>query len=49
MTKDEVKVVKELLTRYIGLANSGDCGWWDPDKDPQVIKVRELLKKYESG
>lgn len=33
-----------LLERYLRLANSGDCGNWDPETEPEVILARKVLK-----
>lgn len=38
-------VLKALLNRYIGLINSGDCGSWDPETEPEVIRAREALSR----
>lgn len=32
-----------LLEHYINLANSGDAGFWDPEKEPVVINARAAL------
>ncbi|PKR56362.1 hypothetical protein [Thalassospira lohafexi] len=32
------------LKEYVQLAASGDCGNWDPEEEPHVIKAREALK-----
>jgi hypothetical protein len=32
-----------LLDRYVGLVNCGDCGFWDPEKEPEVIAARAAL------
>jgi len=34
-----------LLERYVGLVNCGDCGFWDPEKEPCVIAAREVLAR----
>lgn len=36
-----------LLEHYLRLANSGDCGNFDPETDPEVIAVRETLKEEQ--
>ncbi len=34
----------ELLALYVALANTGDCGFWDPEAEPEVIGMRGALK-----
>lgn len=34
----------DILSKYTALANSGDCGFWDPEQEPEVIKARKVLK-----
>lgn len=42
----DLKVALEgLLNHYTALVNSGDCGNWDPETEPQVIAARKALKK----
>lgn len=36
--------LENLLEHYVSLAHSGDCGFWDPEKEEQVIAAREALK-----
>jgi hypothetical protein len=33
----------DLLHNYISLVNSGDCGHWDPEKEPVVINARKAI------
>jgi len=32
-----------LLKHYIQMVNSGDCGFWDPEKEDVVIAARVAL------
>lgn len=34
-----------LLDRYTGLVNCGDCGFWDPETEREVIDAREALAR----
>lgn len=34
-----------LVDRYTMLVNCGDCGNWDPEKEPDVIFARAALAK----
>lgn len=38
------KALDNLLTRYLALVNSGDCGFWDAETEPEVIATRAALK-----
>lgn len=46
---DLYEALEMLLEHYLSLANSGDCGYWDTDKEIQVIKAREAIAKAEGG
>ncbi len=37
------------LESYIKLVNSGDCGNWDPELEPQVIALRAALSKWNEA
>lgn len=37
--------LRATLERYVALAESGDCGFWDPEKEPHVIASRAVLAK----
>lgn len=39
------RVLKNLLKRYVDLANSGDAGFWDCETESEVIEARRLLSK----
>jgi len=32
-----------ILKRYVELAGSGDCGFWDPEEEQEVIAARAAL------
>ena len=32
-----------MLDHYLSLANCGDCGFWDPEKEKEVIAARKAL------
>ena len=40
---------KAHLESYIKLVNSGDCGNWDPELEPQVIALRAALSKWNEA
>jgi len=35
--------LRELLEMYVQLANSGDCGNWNPEEEDEVIAARAAL------
>ena len=39
--------LKFLLARYVQIANSGDAGFWDPEKEPPVMEARAAIAKAE--
>jgi hypothetical protein len=43
-----VKALQGLLDRYTGLVNCGDCGFWDPEKEGEVIAARSALANLEN-
>jgi len=44
---DMYEALKALTDLYIELANSGDCGFWDPEKQPEIISAHAALAKAE--
>lgn len=38
-----VEASTKLLSRYVSLAGSGDCGFWDPETETEVIAMRAAL------
>ena len=45
---ETLEAAKALLEHYLSLANSGDCGFWDPEEEEQVIAVRAAIAKAEA-
>jgi hypothetical protein len=37
------EALEKLLNRYVDLVNCGDCGFWDPEKEPEVQAARAAL------
>ena len=37
------EALQALLDRYTSLVNCGDCGNWDPEKEPCVVAARAAL------
>jgi hypothetical protein len=44
-----VKALNSIVEQYCDLANSGDAGFWDPEKVPQVIAARAALARHDAG
>lgn len=44
---DLFEALTGLLEHYLSLANSGDAGFWDPEKEAQVIAARSAIAKAE--
>lgn len=44
---DTMAALRELLDLYVGLVNCGDCGFWDPEKEAEVIAARAAIAKAE--
>jgi hypothetical protein len=42
-----LEALRFILDRYVQLVNSGDAGFWDPEKEPQVIQSRAAMAKAE--
>jgi uncharacterized SAM-dependent methyltransferase len=41
--------LRTMVGHYVELAGSGDCGFWDPEKEPEVIAARALLSPASEG
>jgi DNA repair exonuclease SbcCD ATPase subunit len=41
------EALEKLLDHYLELANSGDAGFWDPEKELEVIGARKALSGGE--
>lgn len=39
------QALANLLDRYVGLVNCGDCGFWNPETEPEVIAARAALAR----
>ena len=40
-----VKVLEAMLKRYVGMVESGDCGFWNAEEEPVVVAARAVLAK----
>lgn len=39
--------LKAITERYVSLAGSGDCGFWNPEEEPEVQAARAVIAKAE--
>jgi hypothetical protein len=44
---DMLAALKALTERHASLVNSGDCGFWDPETEQQMIAARAAIAKAE--
>lgn len=47
LLREALKALSDMTQRYCSLANSGDCGFWEPEKEEQVIQSRTVITKLE--
>lgn len=45
---DLLAALTHMTERYVSLANSGDCGNWNPEREADVIAARAAIAKAES-
>ena len=38
-----LEALEQFLSEHIDLVESGDCGFWDPEKEEKVIKARAAI------
>ena len=41
------KAAEDMLNRYVSLVNCGDCGYWNPEEEKEVIALRQALAQPE--
>lgn len=39
--------LKAVTDKYADLVNSGDCGFWNPESEPEIIMARVAIAKVE--
>lgn len=44
---DLLAALRTFVDEYVGLVNSGDAGFWDPEGEPKVIAARKAISKAE--
>jgi hypothetical protein len=43
------KALEGLTAMYVAMVNSGDCGFWNPEEEAEVIAARAALRLAEEG
>lgn len=43
------EALAKMTARYVALAGSGDCGFWNPEEEPDVIASRAALRRAEGN
>ncbi len=41
--------LNKILSKYVELASSGDCGFWNPEEESDVRECRAFIKRVEEG
>lgn len=48
--RDELlEALVNMLELYVGLANGGDCGFWDAEKEDEVKAARAAIAKAKGA
>lgn len=40
-----LEALRQIVTRYVELVNSGDCGSWNPEKELEVVDARAAIAR----
>lgn len=41
--------LSDMTEHYVALARCGDCGHWDPEKEPEVIAARKMIAEVRGA
>ena len=44
--RDLVDCLSDMTEHYVQLAGCGDCGFWDPEQESEVIAARKMIAAY---
>jgi len=47
--RDMSDCLEDMTNHYAELANSGDCGFWDPEKESEVVAARKMIADVREG
>ena len=42
--EDMTDCLDDMTKHYVELASSGDCGFWEPENEMEVIAARKMIK-----
>lgn len=45
LNAEMLAALKAITERYVDLAGSGDCGFWNPEEEPEVQAARAAIAK----
>ncbi len=48
LLREALEAVEGITKRYCSLANSGDCGFWEPEDVQEVKQARAAITKLEA-
>ena len=40
-----LEALETMVSRYVELVESGDCGFWDAEDEDQIINARKAIRK----
>lgn len=44
-----LEALENFVAKYVQIIASGDCGFWDPEKEQHVIDARAVIAKATGG
>jgi hypothetical protein len=47
--RDLVDCLDDMTKHYVELAGSGDCGFWNPEREMEVIAARKMVAEHRAG
>lgn len=47
--RDLVDCLDDMTKHYVELAGCGDCGFWDPEQELEVIAARKMIAKHRAN
>ena len=45
VSRETLEALAAMTARYLDLAGSGDCGFWNPEEELEVIQARAAIAK----
>ena len=47
--RDLVDALSDMTEHYVSLAGCGDCGFWDPEQESEVIAARKMIAEHRAA